>query len=208
MKTPMKITGLKFGRLTVLKYTHINNDGKACFDCLCDCGTIKNISGKNLRSGNTKSCGCLNIERIGSLNLKHGGCSGGKTPEYFIWRSIIERCTNPNNKDYKYYGGRGINICPEWRYDFKRFILEMGRQPSGLTIDRIDNNKWYSKENCRWVSQKTQNNNSRNNTILTFNNKSHTISEWGSLLNINPGTISMRLFRKWSVMDSLTKPVL
>jgi hypothetical protein len=208
MKTPMKITGLKFGNLTVLKYTHINNDGKACFDCLCDCGVIKNISGKNLKSGNTKSCGCIKTERIRSLNLKHGGCSGGKTPEYFIWRSIIERCTNPNNKDYKYYGGRGINICPEWRYDFKRFILEMGRRPSGLTIDRIDNNKWYSKENCRWVSQKTQNNNSRNNTILTFNNKSHTISEWGGILNINPGTISMRLFRKWSVMDSLTKSVL
>lgn len=139
---------MKYNRLTI-----VSSKGKY-YECLCECGTVKQILQYNVRSGNTKSCGCLHKERTKEANSTHGW---SKTAMYMVWKAMIRRCENPNHDAYKYYGGRGIKVCPEWRSNFVRFALDMGAdyQP-GLTLDRKDSSKDYSKNNCQWLT-KSQN---------------------------------------------------
>lgn len=204
MKKPIDITGMKFGRLTVIRYTHSNDDKKACWDCICDCGNKINTTGKSLRSGNTKSCGCYAKEIRSVANLTHGDCRNGKTKEYYIWRGIKARCLNINNKNYSLYGGRGILICKEWENDYSKFLSDMGRAPfKKATIDRINSNGNYCKDNCRWASMKEQNNNKSNNKLITFQGKTMTAKKWSEITGINYGTIIMRLHRGWTIQKTL-----
>lgn len=198
MKTPIDITGQKFGRLTVMVYTHSNKDKKACFDCQCECGNIANVSGKSLRNGNTKSCGCLRNERIKALNTTHGACSVGKTKMYFIWRAMICRCTNPKNKNFHQYGGRGITVCDEWLHDYARFLNDIGERPTDKhTLDRKENHLGYSKENCRWASMEEQQNNKRTNRLFIINGHQYTASQVAKTFQVEH--IYQRLHRGWSI---------
>lgn len=197
------IIGLKFGRLTVISYSHTNSDNKACYNCVCDCGNEKIASGKSMRFGKTMSCGCLKNELDRTRNLKHGYCVGKKTPEYYIWRSIIERCENKNNKSYKFYGAKGITICDEWRRNFSTFINDMGPKPNGFSIERLDCKSGYSKENCIWADKYQQANNRSSNRLFTFDGKTQTIAQWAKQLNLKSGTIYMRLYRNWDVKKAL-----
>lgn len=135
--------------------------------------------------------------------VKHG-MEG--TRLYKIWDSMKQRCLNPNNPQYNNYGGRGITIYAEW-HDFPNFMkwaLQNG-YCENLSIDRIDVNGNYHPGNCRWASQRTQNNNRRNNHLLTYNGRTHTIAEWGKITGILPATIHHRVSRDgWSVEDALT----
>jgi hypothetical protein len=139
--------------------------------CLCDCGNLANISMSALRSGNTKSCGCLRIERgvrlgTGQTNtLRHGHSSSiFRTRTYQSWRGMINRCTSPSCNGYKYYGGQGIKICERWG-KFENFLADMGERPEGKTIDRFpDPYGNYEPENCRWATYKEQNANQRKRT--------------------------------------------
>ena len=203
----INIKGQKFGRLTVLEYTHSNNDNKACWDCVCDCGKKINTSGKSLRTGKTKSCGCLALEIRIEANRTHGDCSRktGKTKEYTIWRGIKDRCLNPKNKNYKNYGGRGIKIDASWIDDYGAFLKDMGRAPKGSpTIDRINTLGNYEASNCRWATWKEQQNNRTNNKLISFNGKTMNASDWSSVTGIKYGTIIMRLHRGWSNEKTLT----
>jgi hypothetical protein len=209
MKTPINIAGKKFGRLIVVAYSHSNRDKKACWICVCDCGKEVVVSGKSLRNGRTKSCGCYALEVRAKSSTKHGACknsrANGKTLEYYIWRGIIARCTNPNNKKYADYGGRGITICDEWRHDYKAFIDYIGNKPSpGYSIERINNDRNYEPGNIRWATQKEQMNNTRVNRFLTYNGKSQTVSQWADELKIPYNRIAMRLHRGNSVEKALT----
>lgn len=200
------ITGQKFGRLTVLKHTHSNSDKKCCWDCVCECGNMTNVSGKSLRNGNTKSCGCLGREIRIKSNTTHGYCTGGKTSEYQIWRSIKERCLNSKNKKYSDYGGRGIIICDRWKDSFQNFIDDMGvRHNKNLSIDRINNNGNYDPTNCKWATWIEQQNNKNNNRILEFNGKSQTVAQWSRELGVPHQRINQRLFRNWSIERTLTQ---
>lgn len=153
--------GRQFGQLTVLSGATTNHEGRAMWLCLCTCGVRKNITGKNLRSGRTKSCGCLVSTRIIKTNTKHGHAKRHKrSPEYHVWYSMWARCTNSKNKDYKHYGGRGIQVCEEWM-QFEQFLAEMGPRPEAMTLDRIDFNGNYEKDNCRWVVWSVQAKNKR-----------------------------------------------
>lgn len=162
---PSSLIGKKYHRLTIKEYIkgHKNKKSKCVF--LCDCGkTI--IAGKHdVVSGHTKSCGCYNIENIHKKKT-HGFTCGKKRPnEYMIWASMKQRCLNPRNADYKYYGGRGITVSKEWN-DYSVFIKDMGKRPSTFhTIERIDNEKGYCKENCKWVTKLEQARNKRNIVI-------------------------------------------
>jgi hypothetical protein len=151
-KSKVKI-GDEFGRWTVLENLGII---KACthFKCECKCGNIRTMTISNLRSGHTKSCGCLKREK----SIMHGMT---KTPEYDTWASMIQRCYNPNNPAYKNYGERGIAVCTEWLNSFIAFFKDMGERPEGLSIDRIKNDLGYFKENCRWATRIEQNRNCR-----------------------------------------------
>jgi hypothetical protein len=134
--------------------------------CLCDCGNEKILSLSHLKSGNTKSCGCFNIENIIKRNTKHNHMIRGKrTSEYITWSNMIQRCTNPNNTKYSIYGGRGIKICDKWRNSFIEFLKDMGKRPNGLSIERINVNGDYEPSNCKWASSKEQANNRRKKTI-------------------------------------------
>lgn len=125
-----------------------------------------------------------------------------------VWRTMKQRCFNPNNPKYKSYGGRGIKVCNEWS-TFKSFEIwakENGYQ-EGLSIDRIDNNKGYTPENCRWVNRITQQNNMRSNHFLEYSNERHTISEWSRLLKINRATLNNRIKKGWDIEQALFSPV-
>ena len=150
------LVGIKYGRWTVLKLAHRDKNLAIHWVCECECGNIKILRCDNLKSGDSRSCGCLIKE---TRKRKHG-LSG--TPEYNSWQAMIQRCTNIKSKQYPRYGGRGIKICDRW-LDINNFLLDMGKRPSkDHTLDRIDNSLGYPPENCRWADWFVQNRNRRN----------------------------------------------
>ena len=152
------LTGQKFGRLTVLsKSSKRGPHGEMFWKCLCDCGNLTEVRSDSLLGGSTKSCGCLRKEFSSNCHFKHGMC---KVPTYFTWQSMIQRCENPKNRAFKNYGGRGIKICSRW-HKFENFLEDMGKKPSGMSLDRIDNDGSYELRNCRWATPHEQRINSR-----------------------------------------------
>lgn len=163
------LTGQKFHRLTVIKrHSENNKQNKPMWVCKCDCGQMIVVTGSDLKSGNTKSCGCWDKD-VGRRKLTTHGYS--KTRLYYIWSNMKDRCCNPNNKRYKDYGGRGIFVCDEWLHDFVAFrewAYKNGYDdtaPFGqCTIDRANNNDGYTPFNCVWSTLRQQAHNKRNTT--------------------------------------------
>lgn len=138
--------------------------------------------------------------------MKKHGMRG--TREYNSWSSMKSRCYNPNVKTYKNYGGRGIKVCDSWLNSFEEFYKDMGPRPPQTNLDRIDNNKDYCKENCRWISDKEQHRNQRSNIKITFNDETMILMDWSKKLGIAYATLYNRLFNyNWSVEDAFTKPL-
>ncbi len=155
------LTGLVFGKISVVKYSGKNKIKSIVWECKCECGNVFNTLGRHLRSGKD-NCGCTTKEKIGLANTKHGKRN---STEYQAWSSMKFRCLNANGNSYHDYGGRGITICDEWIDSFETFYKDMGDKPDkSFSLDRIDNNKGYSKENCRWASRKAQCHN-RSNSV-------------------------------------------
>lgn len=200
------LTGQRFGRLLVLKRVKNDKHNKAKWACICDCGKEVVVLGNDLRQGKTTSCSCAQKDMITQSNTIHGE---SESRLYNIWKKIKKRTNDKADKDYKNYGGRNIRICKEWEVDFlvfKEWALSSGYNDS-LTIDRKDNNKSYSPENCRWVSMKVQNRNKRNNREITYQGTTKTLVEWAEYLGINRGTLLTRLRVGWSVEKAFTTPV-
>lgn len=157
------LSGQRFGRLVVVRFLGLSTGSAhhALWECKCDCGGLSVVTSNRLKSGNTKSCGCLGRE--GGNNFRHGHCSTGEgySGTYISWYCMKTRVLNRNRKSFKDYGGRGIGICSEWKDSFTNFLNDMGERPPGTTLDRIDNDLGYCKENCRWSDSKAQANNRR-----------------------------------------------
>ena len=188
------LTNQKFGRLTVVSYNSNNKRGKPTWNCLCECGNISVVYGEHLKSGHTQSCGCSRVEKVKERFTTHGHRKRGNTsPTYYIWSAMIQRCTNPTDKRYMDYGGRGITVCDRWLNSFEHFLEDMGECPEGLSIDRIDNNGNYCKENCRWSTITEQAHNRRNNVQLTFNGETKLQEDWATGWHINSSVICYHL---------------
>lgn len=185
------LTGQRFGRITVLGFDHFDKWNKGRWLCRCDCGKIWTVDTHQLKSGHTKSCGCLKAQMAGDRTRTHGQ-SGSKL--YRVWAAMLKRCENPNDPGYKNYGGRGITVCEDWHNfeNFQTWALSSGYK-EGLLIDRTDNNKGYSPENCAWTTRQAQNENRRNVHKLTVNGETHTVSEWAVLTGIDRHTIQKRI---------------
>ena len=193
-RTKVDLTGKKFSMLTVSGMSAPGGKGRsATWKCICDCGNIAYVSGDSLRRNHTKSCGCL------SRQLKHNGVG---TRLYNTWNGIKARCGNQSAPSYPYYGGRGIIVCEEWEdfINFQAWSMASGYDDS-LTIDRIDNNKGYTPDNCRWATPKEQANNRRNNLMITNGGKTQNITQWAQETGIKVTTIHARIKSYGWTMD-------
>lgn len=203
MKKASDLTGQRFGRLVVLK-RDLSYKKAAYWICRCDCGNEATVQSCHLRSGATKSCGCLHMENAYKTTWeKHGDY---KTRLYHIWIAMKGRCFNKKNKRY---GGRGITVCPEWSESFEAFrdwALANGYRDN-LTLDRKDNDGNYEPSNCRWATQKEQQNNRSNNIMLTYNEKTQTITQWAEELGMNIEMLYGRINKLgWSAERALSEP--
>lgn len=212
MSKLIDLTGQRFGKLTVIEMVGMRRDRRATWKCQCDCGRETTVCGKELRNGDTKSCGCLQKEtarkRMEKENTTHGYSKRNKVSRlYRIWGGMKERCNTPSATGYEIYGGRGIKVCPEWRDSFEAFqdwALANGYRDD-LTIERNDTDGDYCPENCRWATQKEQQNNRSNNRLLTHNGKTMTITQWAEATGLHRPTITRRLKRGLTVEESLRK---
>jgi len=197
--------GNKYNHLTAIEFVGITDKGHQMWIFECDCKDKARIvtRASYVVSGHTKSCGC---EKLVGHHKKH---NMSNTRLYNIYYNMIARCYNENDKSYKDYGAKGTIVCDEWKTGFDSFAewsLKNG-YAEGLTIDRIDNSKGYSPDNCRWVSCKIQQNNRTNNHRLTFNGETHTLSEWETITGISQDNIYARLKLGWSVEKTLTEKI-
>lgn len=172
--------GARFNRLTVLE-RDFDKVRRVHWKCICDCGIHISAAACDVKSGHTKSCGCANQESRVINNTKHGK---NRTPTYVVWSNMLARCTNPNLRDYKNYGGRGITICDQWR-TFEGFFADMGERPDGLTLERIDVDGNYDPANCKWATPKEQANNWRKSIRATYMGKSYTAMQLSEMLNVS-----------------------
>lgn len=202
-RTSRDITGMRFGRLSVLGMSTTKTRGRSTWDCLCDCGNKKTVVASSLTAGHTKSCGCLNSDELDRRSQN----SNKSNPLYTTWKGMRARCRDPKRPDFHLYGGRGITVCEEWE-NFAQFAADMqaGYMP-GLSIEREDTNGPYCKGNCRWATPKQQANNRRSNRLLTFNGKTQNIEAWSVELGVRFGTIHQRLRYGWPVERVLSTSV-
>lgn len=216
--SPVQV-GVKFGRLLVISdgWEQLTPSGGR-YDMVeveCDCGTKKFIRPRSLYPRGIQSCGCIQREMAsvqGSyINLKHGHAGKkNRAPEYRVYHTMIQRCTNPNTNKYADYGGRGIVVCDRWRGErgYENFISDMGRRPHGGSLERIDNNGPYSPDNCKWCSATDQANNRRSNVVVEHNGRKQTVMQWAREAGLNYATFRDRLGRGWNMRDALNTPAI
>ena len=199
------ISGQQFGRLTVIERRGSTKHSDATWRCRCECGNEAVVIGRCLISGRTRSCGCLRREMAANLSKPTHGMTSTKL--FRVWGNMRERCSRPRHKSFDSYGGRGITVCAEWQNDFKAFYdwaMANGYR-DGLTIDRIDTNGNYEPSNCRWATQKEQQNNRRSNRRITYNGETMTTQQWSERLDIHVDTIRWRLSHGWPLERVFSK---
>lgn len=202
----LDLTGRTFGRLTVLSRAENSKGGKPRWLCRCQCGNECIVHSSSLVSGNTKSCGCLRNEKSRSRAMTHGM---SKSPLFAVWCAMIGRCENQNNKSYPNYGGRGISVCKEWHDSSTFFEWALNNGYShGLTIERIDVDKGYEPDNCKWVSRKQQARNKTNNVMIEIDGTSKCLPEWCEEYGVNYYTVYQRIKKLgWEPKKALTTPL-
>ena len=191
------MTGQKFGRWTLIERHESSTPKGIRYLCECECGNERVVGACELRRGKSKSCGCLREE----LKVKHGGFGTG---EWNTWMSMKQRCYNTKDNAYKNYGGRGILMCNRWLESFSDFVNDMGKRPDNHSIERVDNDKGYSPDNCVWATRKQQSRNTRASHFITVNGETKVLQDWANDLGTKHTAILHRLNRGWSEIDAVT----
>lgn len=205
-------TGQIVGKLKVVRQGpyHVQSNGRKriTWQCLCECGNTTFVEAGNLRPSHTTSCGCLVKEvcsKVGKTNLRHGRT---KTREWLAWRGAKDRCYNPFAPQYVNYGARGIRMSEAWRDSFEKFFEDMGECPPNYSLDRIDVNRGYSAENCRWASDIEQMRNRRCTPRVMWNGRLTVLRELAEEYNMPYSVVKDRILRSfWPTKMALTKPV-
>lgn len=204
------LTGKEFGWLTVKEFDHMERKGihnRPYWKCVCKCGTEKVISSDSLRHG-TSSCGCYR-KIVNQIRMYRGGVDRRRLHD--VLRMAKKRCEDPSCEFYHNYGARGIKVCDEWQGSdgldrFYRWAMSHGYK-QGLTLDRIDNDKGYSPDNCQFVTRKYQSNNKRNNVYFTFDGVTKTLAEWCDFYNVPYSRVRVRYNAMgWDIEDALFTP--
>ena len=199
------LVGQTFGELTVIKKS--GHKGKnITWECKCNCGNLCIVSGGHLRSGHTKSCGCIRAETFKKMSTKHGKYH---TRLHDTWGNMKKRCYNPKYYEFDDYGGRGITVCDEWKNDFQVFYdwaMSHGYRDD-LTIERSDVDGSYSPDNCKWATKKEQANNKRNNIKITYKGKTQNLKQWTEELGLNYKLTHKRIkYLGWPIEKALETP--
>lgn len=156
MATVSDLLGKPFGRLIVTGRAANSAGGKSRWHCDCSCGRSITADVSNLRSGSTTSCGCVRSEMVAAKNKASAAHGLHGSPAHKSWRAMIGRCEEPGNASFHRYGAQGVTICRRWRESFAAFYADMGPRPDGHTLDRIDNERGYEPNNCRWATPSEQ----------------------------------------------------
>lgn len=202
--------GTKFSRLTVIAeappYKQPDGYFRPMSKCVCDCGEEIIVRNGCLPNGHTQSCGCLQKERAAKARMIHGHAKRHKsTSTYRSWAGMLTRGTNPNVPSFENYGGRGITVCERW-LKFENFLADMGECPKGLSVERRDNGKGYSPENCYWGTDKQQARNKRSNHIITVHGMTGCVAELAEFFGLNYNHVYSRINRGWTPEDAFLKP--
>lgn len=197
MGTFADVSGQKFGRLFAVR--RVANDrasGNAAFLCKCDCGDETIVKGSHLRTGHTRSCGCLFVDHGG--NHTHGATG---TTEHDVWRGMLQRCRDMENEGY---GGRGISVCDRWLI-FKNFLMDMGARPSPRhSIERLENGGNYESGNCVWATSQQQGRNKRNNILVDYSGRLMVLSEAAEIAGVDYRRAWARINAGWDIRRALT----
>jgi len=195
---------MKFGRLTAIRMTGYNHNGKQLWEFSCECGKksvkVANTVRSTVAKGGTPACGCQQFAGHRRTHGRHG------THEYRIWKGMRQRCNDKNAVNFHNYGGRGIRVCKQWD-DFAVFLKDMGNAPSpNHTIERKENSKGYEPSNCRWASRTEQMMNTRANHLLTYKGRTMPITAWADEVGLTTDTLYRRIYRNWPIAKALTTP--
>lgn len=202
MKRRILKTGDRFNRLTYVKDLESSRGSKLRrrVMCLCDCGVSHEVSLDNLVRGQVRSCGCFSSEIRPSIRRVHG-MTGTKT--HRAWALMRDRCSNPNNKSFPDYGGRGIEVDSRW-CSFLNFVEDMGIRPEwASSVERVDNSRGYEPGNCKWSTPEEQANNRRSNHLLTHGGVTQSISRWARQVGLKPQTLGKRISSGWSIEKAI-----
>lgn len=191
-------SGSRVGRLLVLDVSGRSKNGSKIWSCICDCGNLVEVISSTLNSGLKQSCGCLYDEVKGKQAITHGKSSSST---YSSWLAMRQRCYYKLHDYYEIYGGRGITVCNNWKNSFENFLKDMGEKPPGMSLDRIDTNGDYYKENCRWANASLQgfntnkhSNNSSGRTGVSFHGVTN---KWQASIGVNNETLYLGIFETY-----------
>jgi hypothetical protein len=203
-KLKNNLLGQTFARLTVIAYAGQNKHTAHLWTCQCECGNTHTAKASNLRTGHTKSCGC-----IPTGTKKHGHTwRGGVSSEYLAWKNLRARCIDEKNRNYRWYGAKGIKVCDRWLNSFENFLCDMGSKPSSKhSIERKDVHGNYEPDNCIWATREEQDRNRGNNVFVEIEGEKKTVSEWCREKAIPTATIFARIKRGWTPEKVVNTPI-
>lgn len=205
MTSLIDLTGQRFGRLRVVERAPDNKHRQTMWRCLCDCGETVVTIPQPLKSGRTKSCGCLTTEQLKARITSH---NKSRTPEYRIWAEMLQRCKFPEHERNRRYAGRGIAVCARW-HDFANFYADMGPRPSPKhTLERRNSDGNYEPDNCSWEPRIVQNNNTSRNLFVVYKGQRMTLTQAQRLAgcSMKHTAVRDRIRRGWTVEEALETP--